>query len=73
MLEALLDLRKEVISVAKARLVPACTQCVQDGSSYVRWEALSEFLVLADGCQITGGWSGPASIEAFQDASNEPP
>ena len=46
---------------------------LQDGSNYVRWEGLFEFLVSADGRQITGGWSGPASLEAFQDAFNEPP
>jgi len=37
-----------------------------DGSSYVRWEGLFEFLVSADGRQITCGWSGSASKESFQ-------
>jgi hypothetical protein len=37
-----------------------------DGSTYVRWEGLFEFLVSADGHQITCGWSGAASKESFQ-------
>lgn len=39
---------------------------LQDGSSYVRWEGLFEFLVSADGRQITCGWHDAASKEAFQ-------
>jgi hypothetical protein len=37
-----------------------------DGSTYVRWEGLFEFLVSADGRRITCGWSGSASQESFQ-------
>jgi hypothetical protein len=37
-----------------------------DGSTYLRWEDLAEFLVSADGLRITFGWIGPASWEAFQ-------
>jgi hypothetical protein len=37
-----------------------------DGSSYVRWEGLFEFLVSADGRQITCGWLDAASKESFQ-------
>ena len=37
-----------------------------DGSSYVRWQGLFEFLVSADDSQVTYGWSDSASKESFQ-------
>ena len=39
---------------------------LRDGSTYLRWDGLAEFLVSADGLRITFGWIGPASQEAFQ-------
>ena len=43
--------------------MPTCA----DGSTYLRWDGLAEFLVSADGLPaITFGWIGPASQEAFQ-------
>ena len=39
---------------------------LQDGSTYLRWEGLAEFLVSADGHRITFGWMGAASWEALQ-------
>ena len=39
---------------------------LRDGSTYLRWDGLAEFLVSADGFRITFGWIGPASQEAFQ-------
>jgi hypothetical protein len=39
---------------------------LQDGSIYVRWRGLFEFLVSADGRQITCNWSNAASKESFE-------
>jgi hypothetical protein len=39
---------------------------LQNGSTYLHWENLAEFLVSADGLRITFGWMGLASWEAFQ-------
>ena len=39
---------------------------LRDGSTYLRWDGLAEFLVSADGFRITFGWIGAASWEAFQ-------
>jgi len=39
---------------------------LQDGSSYVRWGELFEFLVSADGRRITCSWLDAASKESFQ-------
>jgi hypothetical protein len=39
---------------------------LRDGSTYLRWDGLAEFLVSADGLRVTFGWIGPASQEAFQ-------
>jgi hypothetical protein len=58
-------------AVEGATLLPTATAWyrhahLRDGSTYLRWEGLSEFLVSADGLRITFGWIGPASWEAFQ-------
>jgi hypothetical protein len=37
-----------------------------DGSSYVRWDGVGEFLVSGDGRQIAGRQAGQASSESFQ-------
>ena len=39
---------------------------LHDGSTYLRWEGLAEFLISADGLRITFCWIGTASREAFQ-------
>jgi hypothetical protein len=39
---------------------------LEDGSAYVRWGDNFQFLVSADGREITCGWLGPASKESFQ-------
>lgn len=39
--------------------------CLRDGSHYLRWSELFEFLVSADGCQIAGRPLTHVSFEAF--------
>lgn len=39
---------------------------LEDGSTYLRWEGLAEFLISADGLRVTFGWIGAATWEAFQ-------
>ena len=40
--------------------------CLPDGSSYVRWEGVGEFLISADGRRITGRQFDEAHGESFQ-------
>lgn len=39
---------------------------LRDGSTYVRWEGVGEFLISPDGCRITGRQDDEAHQESFQ-------
>src|SRR5271165_4553132 len=42
------------------------TRFLGDGSAYVRWEGVGEFLISRDGSRITGRPCGEANEESFQ-------